>query len=145
MKNWRIKRYPGYKDFDFQQQRYTPDEFYDAVAGLTNVSPLTPQKALEATVVALAEQIRRRVVSVNTGEKWKRSNPGKVIEMPKSKQLFQTSGPWEDFSTPSRDMRLLIAIDTVFKFPDTVLRRPEHYGLVDPAKIQSTHKELMEK
>jgi len=67
-----------------------------------------------------------------------------MIEMPSVKRLFQTSGPWEDFSTPSRDMRLLIAIDTVFNFPATVLRRPEHYGLSDPKEIQSTHKELTE-
>src|SRR5262249_8777440 len=36
---------------------------------------------------------------------------------------------WEDFATPSRDMRLLIAIDVVRAFPEAVLRRRDHYAI----------------
>ena len=38
--------------------------------------------------------------------------------------IFETTGAWEDFSTPSRDLRLLIAIDVVRGFPDASLASP---------------------
>ena len=37
--------------------------------------------------------------------------------MPEGASIFETTGAWEDFSTPSRDLRLLIAIDVVRGFP----------------------------
>jgi hypothetical protein len=49
--------------------------------------------------------------------------------MPHGAALFLTSGPWEDYSTPSRDMRLLISIDAVTSFPDTVAAHPERFGI----------------
>jgi hypothetical protein len=51
------------------------------------------------------------------------------IEMPRGAALFLTTGPWEDYSTPSRDMRLLISIDTVASFPDTVAAHPDRFGV----------------
>jgi hypothetical protein len=52
-----------------------------------------------------------------------------VIAMPEGDGIFLSAGPWEDFSTPSRDLRLLIAIDTVRGFPASVRQHPERYGL----------------
>ena len=49
--------------------------------------------------------------------------------MPDGAAIFETNGPWEDFSTPARDLRLLIAIDVVRGFPDRVARRPERYAM----------------
>lgn len=49
--------------------------------------------------------------------------------MPDGASIFETTGAWEDFATPSRDLRLLIAIDVVRGFPDRVLRRPERYAM----------------
>jgi hypothetical protein len=49
--------------------------------------------------------------------------------MPEGAVIFETSGAWEDFATPSRDLRLLIAMDVVRNFPDRVLRRPERYAM----------------
>jgi hypothetical protein len=49
--------------------------------------------------------------------------------MPDGPAIFETSGAWEDFSTPSRDLRLLIAIDVVLRFPDRVARRLERYAM----------------
>jgi hypothetical protein len=43
--------------------------------------------------------------------------------------IFETTGAWEDFSTPARDLRLLIALDVVRGFPDRVARRPERYAM----------------
>src|SRR5262249_16388005 len=54
--------------------------------------------------------------------------------MPDGAAIFETSGAWEDFSTPSRDLRLLIAIDVVLGFPDRVARRPERYAM--PKEVQ---------
>ena len=50
-----------------------------------------------------------------------------VIPMPSGPAVYQTLGRWEDFSTPNRDLRLLIAIDTILGFPDKVAGNPEAY------------------
>src|SRR6185369_14164655 len=66
---------------------------------------------------ALEEQVRTRVKSVANGEDYVASHPG-TIEMPSGAAIFETSGAWEDYATPSRDLRLLIAIDVVRNFPE---------------------------
>jgi hypothetical protein len=38
--------------------------------------------------------------------------------------VFQNIGLWEDYSTPNRDMRLLIAIDVLLGFPEKLIRSP---------------------
>jgi hypothetical protein len=55
------------------------------------------------------------------------AHPGEVIAMPSGQAIFQTLGPWEDYATPNRDLRLLIAIDTIEEFPDKVARNPAAY------------------
>ena len=57
-----------------------------------------------------------RVRSVANGEDYVASHPG-TIAMPDGAAIFETVGAWEDFATPSRDLRLLIAIDVVRGFP----------------------------
>jgi hypothetical protein len=60
--------------------------------------------------------------------------------MPDGPSIFETNGPWEDFSTPARDLRLLIAIDVVRGFPDRVARRPERYAIPNgksPADVKA--------
>src|SRR5262249_12231164 len=42
---------------------------------------------------------------------------------------FETTGAWEDFATPARDLRLLIAIDVVRGFPERVARRPDRFAM----------------
>ena len=49
--------------------------------------------------------------------------------MPDGASIFETTCAWEDFATPSRDLRLLIAIDVVRGFPERVARRPERYAM----------------
>jgi hypothetical protein len=118
----------GYPPPSMQQYEVDQDGFYDAVEGLINPRPLDPSAMLEVLVAALSEQVQRRVVSIDIGEKYKASHPG-AIAMPSGHAIFETEGPWEDFATPSRDMRLLIAIDTVTGFPAVVRRRPERYAV----------------
>jgi hypothetical protein len=76
----------------------------------------------------------RRVISVQNGEDWAARRPPPA-PMPEGHAVFETSGPWEDYATPSRDMRLLIAIDAVLAFPEAIRRTPEHYQLEGDAEI----------
>lgn len=39
-----------------------------------------------------------------------------VVDMPRGVSIFQTTGPWETYSTPARDLRYLIVVDHVMKF-----------------------------
>ena len=49
--------------------------------------------------------------------------------MPSGPSIFETTGAWEDYSTPARDFRLLIAIDVVRGFPEHVARRADRYAM----------------
>jgi hypothetical protein len=62
--------------------------------------------------------------------------------MPDGPAIFETSGAWEDFSTPSRDLRLLIATDVVLGFPDRVARRPERYAMPRDKSVAEVKAEL---
>jgi hypothetical protein len=112
-----------------QQYAGSADDFYDRMEALINPRPLDPMGQLRVLVDALDESAQRRVVSVDNGEQHMRSHPGTRMEMPEGYAVFETVGDWEDFATPSRDMRLLISIDAVMGFPDSVLRQPARFGV----------------
>ncbi len=90
--------------------------------------PLDPVRAMEAAIRSLEEQVRTRVGSVENGRKFQNTGHGDAT-MPDGASIFATTGAWEDFATPARDFRLLIAIDVVRGFPDRVARRPEKYAM----------------
>ena len=123
----------GLTPFSMQQYEGTKQDFYDRVEALINPRPLEPEAMLDVLIAALYEQVKRRVVSVQNAEDYKASHRG-AIEMPSGHSIFETTGAWENYSTPSRDMRLLIAMDTVLGFPDGVQRAPERFG-VAPAEV----------
>jgi len=77
------------------------------------------------------EQIETRVTSVDNGEAYFRNSPDSVIPMPDGAAIFQTVGPWEDYSTPSRDMRLIIAINVLNGLPDKIVRHSELFVMND--------------
>jgi len=97
----------------------------------------------------LHEQLMVRVTSVANGEAYFRLHPGAAIPMPSSAAgIFQAGGQWEDFSTPNRDLRLLIAMDAVLDFPDLVARSPEDFnitGQVPPEKFKNKLQSIMDK
>ena len=62
--------------------------------------------------------------------------------MPDGASIFETTGAWEDFATPSRDLRLLIAMDVVRGFPDRVARRPERYAMPEGKSVADVKAEL---
>lgn len=117
------------------QQRMTALEFYDAMSRVVNPLPMRPEDAYRQLHDALYEQVLTRVKAITNGDSWVVRNPRKAISMPQGIAIFQTSGPWEDFSTPARDLRLLIALEAVLDFPNRVLRIPEAFTL--PAGMTS--------
>src|SRR5262249_14746675 len=113
---------PAYSD---EQARLDGDEFYARMAKLIDPDGLSPTAAYERTLDALVEQLETRVGSVDNGEDWKKQHPGTVISMPEGAAIFETIGPWEDYATPSRDLRLLIAIDVLESLPDKIVMHPD--------------------
>src|SRR5580693_9055479 len=83
---------------------------------------------MEDAITSLEEQVKTRVTSVENGRQYQDKRHG-VVEMPNGPSIFETTGAWEDYSTPARDFRLLIAIDVVRGFPDRVARRPDRYAI----------------
>ncbi|UJP05689.1 MAG: hypothetical protein LZF61_01555 [Nitrosomonas sp.] len=117
--------------YSLEQAQLAPDGFYAALTRLTNPYGLNPLQAYEAMLTALVEQIETRVNSVNNGEAYFRKHPRNPIAMPGGATIFQTIGPWEDYATPSRDMRLLIAINVLNDLPGKILRHPDLFVLDD--------------
>jgi hypothetical protein len=125
--NREIAANPDFGDFSLEQEKMTGDAFYAAMEKLINPEPLDAAAAFEDLFRALHEQLIVRVDSVANGEEFMRANPGTVIPMPSGPAVYQTLGRWEDFSTPNRDLRLLIAVDTILGFPDKVAANPAAY------------------
>ena len=101
-------------------------------------APLDPLRAMKEAIAALEEQAKTRVTSVENGRKYQ----GPEVAMPEGTSIFETTGAWEDFATPSRDLRLLIAIDVVRTFPDRVARRPERYAMPKDKSVADVKAEM---
>jgi hypothetical protein len=135
--NEELRRGGGARAWSDLQYRGTADDFYSAMEGLINPRPLDPVGRQISLVDALEESVQRRLSSVQNGEDFMQAQGYSRIDMPRGSALFLTSGPWEDYSTPSRDMRLLISIDAVTSFPDAVAAHPERYGVQDAEREQA--------
>jgi hypothetical protein len=128
-----------YGDVSMDQRELSPLDFYDRMERLITPGTRSPFAAQEEAVDALAEAVRVRVTSVGNGLAWHRQNPKDLAEMPWGHEVFETSGPWEDYSTPARDLRLLIAMDVVRGFAEKVRRNPDAFGLEnDPVLLEQT-------
>ena len=123
-----IKASAEYGDLGRDAARLNVEGFFDAMDDVLSPRPLDPERAMLETIAALDEQVTTRVKSVDNGRKWLETTRS-VAPMPDGGEIFETTGAWEDFSTPSRDLRLLIAIDVVRGFPARVARRPERYAM----------------
>jgi hypothetical protein len=126
--NAEIAKDPQYGDFALDQAKFGVEDFYDRMDDVLSPEPLDPRHAMEDALASLDEQVKVRVTSVENGRKFQNSGRGDV-QMPDGPAIFETTGAWEDFSTPARDLRLLIALDVVRGFPDRVARRPERYAM----------------
>jgi hypothetical protein len=128
LRNAEIAANPQYADFALDQARLGVEAFYDRMDDVLSPAPLDPTRAMLTAIDALEEQVKARVTSVENGRKFL-AGGGAVVAMPEGASIFETTGAWEDFATPSRDLRLLIAIDVVTGFPERVARRPERYAM----------------
>ena len=138
--NEEIAKNPQYADFSLEQSRLSIDDFYDRMDDLMSPAPLDPLRAMQEAITSLEEQVKARVTSVENGRKFQTG--GRDAEMPDGAAIFETTGAWEDFATPSRDLRLLIAIDVVRGYPDRVQRRPERYAMPRGKSVADVKAEL---
>jgi hypothetical protein len=141
MTNDEIAKSAEYGDFSLDQSRLAVEDFYDRMDDVMSPEPLDPVRALNEVVTSLEEQVNTRVASVENGRKYLVDGGGEVA-MPDGASIFETTGAWEDFATPSRDLRLLIAIDVVRGFPDRVARRPERYAMPQGKSVDEVKAEL---
>jgi hypothetical protein len=123
-----IRKNPEYGDVSREAAALSVEDFYDGIDTILSPRPLDPERAMLETIGALEEQVRTRVQSVDNGRKWLETH-APPAPMPDGAEIFETVGSWEDFSTPSRDLRILIAIDVIRGFPARVARRPERYRM----------------
>lgn len=139
--NAELRKARRYTQLSLQQYKGSADDFYDAVEGLINPRPLDPKAFLLSLLDGFTESVVRRVTSIDNAEKWRIEHPTDVVPMPNGDSIFLAAGPWEDFSTPSRDLRLLISIDTVRGFSKRVRATPQRFGLA-AADVDAKLKEL---
>jgi hypothetical protein len=139
--NAEIGKNPHYGDFSLDQTQMSAENFYDRMDDVMSPEPLDPAKAMTDAIASLTEQVKTRVTAVENGRKYQEKARGDA-SMPDGAAIFATTGPWEDFSTPARDFRLLIAIDVVRGFPDRLARRADRYALPSGKSIEDVKKEL---
>jgi hypothetical protein len=139
--NAEIAKYPGYGDFSLDQSQISAEEFYDRMDDVMSPDPLDPVKAMTDAIASLEEQVKTRVTSIENGRKYQEKKPGEIA-MPNGASIFETTGAWEDFSTPARDFRLLIAIDVVRGFPDRVVRRAARFAVPAGKSLEQVKSEL---
>jgi hypothetical protein len=143
LKNEALNAASGYPVFSLQQKDMSREDFYLAMERLINPEPLDPEEALTDLISALHEQLLVRVKSVANGEAYLKEHPGTVISMPSSANgVFLAGGPWEDYSTPNRDLRLLIAMDAVLHFPDRVAMFPQDFKISRHQSAEETRQNL---
>ena len=139
--NAEIAKDPQYGDFSLEQSQLATEDFYDRMDDVMSPEPLDPVRAMEGAIRSLEEQVKTRVTSVENGRKWQATARGDA-DMPNGPAIFETNGAWEDYATPARDFRLLIAIDVVRGYPDHVARRPDRYAIANGKSIADVKAEL---
>jgi len=147
VRNEELTSASGYVPFSLQQKKMDAKVFYNTMDRIINPQPLDPESALLDQIQALYEQLQVRIISVSNGENYMKAHPGAIIPMPSNANgIFLAGGQWEDFSTPNRDLRLLIAMDAVEGFPDRVADFPRDFkvnGADSPDRIRERLKSLL--
>ena len=141
LSNGEIAKNPQYGDFSLEQSQLATEDFYDRMDDVMSPEPLDPVRAMKGAIDSLEEQVKTRVGSIENGRKYQNSGKGEAT-MPNGPAIFATNGAWEDFATPARDFRLLIAIDVVRGYPDKVARQPERYAMPRGESVAQVKAEL---
>jgi len=138
--NAQIAKNADYGDFSPEQEQLSVDDFYDRMDAVMSPEPLDPFNAMKGAITALEEQVNTRVTSIENGRKYQDGH-GEVA-MPDGPGIFAATGAWEDFSTPARDFRLLVAIDVVRGYPERVARHPERYAMPSGKTVADVKAEM---
>ena len=141
LSNADIGKNAQYGDYSPEQSQITAEEFYDRMDDVMSPESLDPLRAMTDAITSLSEQVKTRVTSVENGRKYQARQTGDAA-MPDGASIFETTGAWEDYSTPARDFRLLIAIDVVRGFPDHFARRSDRYTLPAGKSVADMKNEL---
>ncbi|MFO0567534.1 MAG: hypothetical protein U0263_17885 [Polyangiaceae bacterium] len=106
----------GFPRFSLAQSKLGPAEFYARMSELVSPDSVEPRVELEELIGALMAQLERRVDEVSAAEEIvaARRTP---VDMPEGRAMFQSTGAWEAVSTPCRDLRLLVGLDSVLGYP----------------------------
>ena len=133
--------------FSIEQAKLDRETFYARVAKVIHPAGLDARAAYAETMNALVEQLTTRLGSVDNGERYMREKNNPVVPMPAGPKIFETVGPWEDYATPSRDMRLLIALRVLTGLPARISEHPELFvlGGRKPAEVRAEIEALHEK
>ncbi len=142
LNNKEIAERMDYGNFSTEQKNLDPDVFYDTIDSLINPQPLDPASVFRELHEAVFEQLKSRQISVEKGEAFLKETGYAVIPMPSGSGIFQTLGPWEDYSTPSRDMRVLIALDVLLDFPEKIIRNPQAFQIPGEMTPQTVKVEM---
>lgn len=133
----------GLPPFSMDQKDLSADVFYKKMDRLINPKPMDPESVLMNLIQALHEQLITRITSIANGESFMKANPGTIIPMPgRAAGVFLAGGSWEDFSTPNRDLRLLIAMDAVLEFPESVEKFPDDFKIPALSSPEQYRKKL---
>lgn len=122
----RISARAGYGDVSDEQSKLDAAQFYDKMDALVTPGRRDAVLAQAEAIQALLEAANVRVTSVANGDEHFAKGGG-TIAMPDGHAIFETTGAWENFATPARDLRLLIAIDVVVGFERKVERNAEAF------------------
>lgn len=118
----------GFMPYSTEQAHVTTGpRFYTTVSKILNPRPLDPGEVLKSKVEVLFAATLERVEAVQLGVEYMARRRWSVVSMPKGARIFETTGPWETYSTPARDLRYFLALDDVMKFPATAVRNLELY------------------
>ena len=129
LSNTALRTDARFAPFSTEQAELARDAFYVKMGKIINPRGLEAATAYGETLDALTEQLQTRVGSVDNGEKYMRENHDPVVPMPEGAKIFETVGAWEDYATPSRDMRLLIAIHVLETLPERITAHPELFNM----------------
>ena len=130
MTNAELEASPDYAPPSLDQYGFTETaQFYRTVDKLLNPIPLDPVQAYRSRMEALIELLEERVSAVQVGLDYMAANAWRAIPMPEGGAIFETTGDWEDYSTPARDLRLLLAVDELLLFPRYVQDNPDLFRM----------------
>lgn len=112
---------PPAVQYSTEQYQFADAEAWHArVEQLLNPEPLEPLLVYRDRLQLLVEMLAERETAVQVAFEFMERNGWTVIPIPSGPEIFATSGPWEDYSSPGRDLRLLALADEILGFPAQV-------------------------